>query len=232
MKFTVNIQRRNRRNAPVGQDAYPYASDNFLIVADGLGGSGGFVHKETDPAFYDREKAVKAIRKVDTNHIIILGGAHCNSKFKDIFTGWTYDDKLMWECHHYGGKAEIGTIKKYIDWRDRTGLPMYMGEIGHNSMEWISTFRKLMNDNNIGWTYWTYKHMSKKDGYTLIDEPENWKLIKDFANSPRGSYEQIRNARPDQAIVRQAMKDYLEAIKFKNCRKGKEYIKSLGLESD
>ena len=178
------------------------------------------------------KKAVKAIRKVDTNHIIILGGAHCNSKFKDIFTDWTYDDKLMWECHHYGGKAEIGTIKKYIDWRDRTGLPMYMGEIGHNSMEWISTFRKLMNDNNIGWTYWTYKHMSKKDGYTLIDEPENWKLIKDFANSPRGSYEQIRNARPDQAIVRQAMKDYLEAIKFKNCRKGKEYIKSLGMESD
>ena len=64
MKFTVNIQRRNRRNAPVGQDAYPYASDNFLIVADGLGGSGGFVHKETDPAFYDREKAVKAILSV------------------------------------------------------------------------------------------------------------------------------------------------------------------------
>ena len=64
MEFTVNIQRRNRRNAPVGQDAYPYASDNFLIVADGLGGSGGFVHKETDPAFYDREKAVKAILSV------------------------------------------------------------------------------------------------------------------------------------------------------------------------
>lgn len=176
------------------------------------------------------KKAVKAIRKVDANHIIILGGAHCNGKFENIFTDWKYDDKLMWECHHYGGKPGINPIKKYIAWRDKTGLPMYMGEIGHNSMEWISTFRNLMNENNIGWNYWTYKHMSKKDGYVLISKPKNWDVIRDFANSPRGSYEQIRNARPDQAVVRQAMNDYLEAIKFKNCTIGKEYIKALGLE--
>lgn len=72
--------------------------------------------------------------------------------------------------------------------------------------------------------------MSKKDGYVLISKPKNWDVIRDFANSPRGSYEQIRNARPDQAVVRQAMNDYLEAIKFKNCTIGKEYIKALGLE--
>lgn len=61
MKFTVNIQRRNRRNAPIGQDAPPYAADGLLFVADGLGGSGGFVHKEAAAVFADEDKALKAI---------------------------------------------------------------------------------------------------------------------------------------------------------------------------
>lgn len=64
MKFTVNIQRRNRRNAPVGQDAPPYAADGLLFVADGLGGSGGFIHREADPAFGNMEKAVETIISV------------------------------------------------------------------------------------------------------------------------------------------------------------------------
>ena len=88
MEFTVNIQRRNRRNAPVGQDAYPYASDNFLIVADGLGGSGGFVHKETDPAFYDREKAVKAILSVFPDASADGAGArYAEEAFNDTIEG-------------------------------------------------------------------------------------------------------------------------------------------------
>lgn len=78
------------------------------------------------------KRAVKAIREVDNNHIVLLGGARWNSDFF-MFEDWKFDDKLMYTCHRYGGDATAAAIKDYIDFRDKTGLPMYMGEIGHNT---------------------------------------------------------------------------------------------------
>ena len=34
----------------------------------------------------------------------------------------------------------------------KTGLPMYMGEIGHNSDEWQARFCQVMREANIGYT--------------------------------------------------------------------------------
>jgi len=178
------------------------------------------------------KKVVQAIRKVDKNHIIILGGAHCNSKFEGVFTDWKYDGNLMWQCHHYGGKPVIDPIQKYIDWRDKTGMPMYMGEIGHNSLDWIYFFRNALEQNNIGWTFWTYKYTHPKDGFVSITMPAGWNAIRTFANSPRTTFDEIRTARPDQAAARQALNDYLEAIKFKNCAPNREYLQALGLKND
>ena len=51
MKITVNVQRKNKQGFFIGEDAAPYAADDMVIVADGLGGTGGFVHREMNPAF-------------------------------------------------------------------------------------------------------------------------------------------------------------------------------------
>lgn len=59
--------------------------------------------------------------------------------------------------HRYGGAATKEAIQSFIDFRDKTGLPMYMGEIGHNTDEWMSQFVDVMRDNNIGYTFWPYK---------------------------------------------------------------------------
>jgi aryl-phospho-beta-D-glucosidase BglC (GH1 family) len=102
------------------------------------------------------KRAVKAIRQVDKNHIILLGGARWNSDFF-MFTDWTFDSNIMYTCHRYGGPATAEAIKDYIDFRDKTGLPMYMGEIGHNTNEWQAAFVQVMKDANIGYTFWPYK---------------------------------------------------------------------------
>lgn len=56
-------------------------------------------------------------------------------------------------------------IKDYIDFRDKTNLPMYMGEIGHNTDEWQAQFVKVMKEVNIGYTFWPYK---KIDGSCMM----------------------------------------------------------------
>ncbi len=40
----------------VGEDGYPYASDGIIIVADGLGGRGGYPHTKLNPDALDRDK--------------------------------------------------------------------------------------------------------------------------------------------------------------------------------
>ena len=91
------------------------------------------------------KRAVKAIREVDKNHVILLGGARWNSDFF-MFTDWKFDNNIMYTCHRYGGDATADAIKEYIDHRNKTGLPMYMGEIGHNTTEWQAQFCRVMMD--------------------------------------------------------------------------------------
>ena len=43
------------------------------------------------------KRATKAIREVDLNHIILLGGAQWNGNFEP-FSDWKFDDKIMYTC--------------------------------------------------------------------------------------------------------------------------------------
>lgn len=171
------------------------------------------------------KRVVAAIREVDTNHIILLGAPQWNGNFKP-FKDWTYDDKLMWTCHRYGGDPIRPAIMNFIEFRDSTGLPMYMGEIGHNTDEWQETFCRTMIEANIGYTFWPYKKI-RNSCFSGITPPENWDNVVGFSEAPRSTFSEIRAARPDQEIARKAMLDFIEASRFENCTPQDSYIKSL-----
>ena len=171
------------------------------------------------------KRAVAAIREVDTNHIILLGAPQWNGNFKP-FKDWTYDDKLMWTCHRYGGDPIRPAIMNFIEFRYSTGLPMYMGEIGHNTDEWQETFCRTMIEANIGYTFWPYKKI-RNSCFSGITPPADWDKVVGFSEAPRSTFSEIRAARPDQEIARKAMLDFIEASRFENCTPQDSYIKSL-----
>ena len=166
-----------------------------------------------------------AIREVDNNHIIMLGAPQWNGNFKP-FKDWTYDDKIMWTCHRYGGDPVRPAIMNFIEFRDSTNLPMYMGEIGHNTDEWQETFCRTMQEANIGYTFWPYKKI-RNSCFSGITPPENWDKVMEFSEAPRATFFEIRAARPDQETAKKAMLDFIEACKFENCTPQEGYIKSL-----
>ena len=175
------------------------------------------------------KRAVKAIRTVDRNHVILLGGAHWNSFFF-MFDDWTFDKNIMFTCHRYGGPATKEAIKDYIDFRDKTQLPMYMGEIGHNTDEWQAQFVEVMKQNNIGYTFWPYK---KIDNSCMmgIQRPAEWdSVIVKFSETSRNSYQEWREARPDQQLARRLLMEYAENSRFDRCQPQTDYIQSMGLE--
>lgn len=175
------------------------------------------------------KRAVASIREVDQNHIILLGGGFWNSHFQ-MFKDWTFDDNIMYTCHRYGGDPTAEAIADYINHRDKTGLPMYMGEFGHNTMEWQSSMVQVLKDNNIGYTFWPYKKMGDSCMNGVV-APEGWdEVVRTYSETPRGTYAEFREARPDQAEARKLMLQFLENVKFENCQPQTDYIESMGMK--
>ncbi|HPT32255.1 MAG TPA: glycoside hydrolase family 5 protein [Prolixibacteraceae bacterium] len=174
------------------------------------------------------KKAVAAIREVDKNHIILLGGAQWNSNFR-VFTDSKFDDRIMYTCHRYWCDTLQANIQDFVNFRDSVNLPLYMGETGENNNAWIAAWTRLMIKNNIGYHYWPYKKMGRTSCVVTIPVPANWDSIVAYTEKPRLNFQEIRDARPDQAMVRKAMLDLLENCKFANCTKNEEYIRAMGM---
>ncbi len=177
------------------------------------------------------KQAVKTIREVDSNHIVLLGGTQWNGNFEP-FRDWTYDNNIMYTCHRYGGEPTREAIRSIIDFRDKTGLPMYMGEIGHNTDEWQSRFCQTMREANIGYTFWPYKKMSGSCMMGIV-KPELWdSVVVKFSEADRSGFDAIRRARPDQQLARRLLMQFAENAKTANCKVQTGYIKSMGLKAE
>jgi hypothetical protein len=175
------------------------------------------------------KKAITAIREVDNNHIVMLGGAQWDSNFK-VFTDSKFDSKMMYTCHRYWCDTLQANIKDYVHFRDSVNLPIYMGETGENSDQWVASWTRLMERNNIGWTYWPYKKMSKSSSMKSIEQPENWDKVIAFTQGSRNGFDEIRKARPDQELMKKAMLQLIENCKFSNCKVNEGYVKAMGMK--
>lgn len=175
------------------------------------------------------KECTAAIRKVDKNHIIMLAGAQWNGNFS-IFKDWKFDNNIMYTCHRYWSGTDKKAIQDFLDFRAKTNLPMYMGETGENTDEWVEAFRKTLEENNISWTFWPYKKLVPKSVMTVIPKPKNWDLIVAYTKKDRSDFAKVREARPNQELVKKAMTELLENMKFKNCNKNSGYIKALGMK--
>lgn len=174
-----------------------------------------------------------AIREVDKHHIIILGGAQWNSNFEPL-DDCNFDEQVMYSCHRYGGDPTPEAIGSFISFRDKVNRPMYMGEIGHNTYEWMTEFSETMRANNIGYTYWPYKKMGSSS-WVGFAAPEGWQSVVAFAEGNRQSYKDIREAREaagGSEALQAALDAFVESVRFENCTVDKEYIRALGLNAE
>ncbi|MDH3323052.1 MAG: cellulase family glycosylhydrolase, partial [Flavobacteriaceae bacterium] len=168
-----------------------------------------------------------SIREVDTKHIIFIEG----NSFANDFTGLTptWDDNMAYSFHKYWSHNNQGSIQWVLDLREKTNVPLWMGEAGENSNVWFTDAIKLFEDNNIGWSWWPMKRIETivspfsiifSDGYKNIlkywrgeiakpTEDEAYKAIMELANNTNSAnciYQkdvpdaQIRQVQTDQTI--------------------------------
>ena len=111
---------------------------------------------------------------------------------------------------------------------EKYNVPIWMGESGENTDAWIASFRRLQERNGIGWCFWPYKKMDSPRCVVTFDRPKAWSVIQTYANSPRGSYQSIRAARPAAETARRILLEFVEQGRFKNVRPNREYLGALG----
>src|SRR5438552_3992090 len=172
-------------------------------------------------------KIVAGIREVDRNHNIFLGGAQWDTNFK-VF-GPPFDRKLAYTFHKYWMTVNQDAIQEYLSFRDKYNVPIWMSESGENTDEWIDSFRRLLEAHEIGWCFWPYKKLDATSCIASINPPEDWTAIVGFMEGPRTTFEEVRKHRPPKERVQKALNDYLERIKFGNCRINHGYLKAFGL---
>jgi len=178
------------------------------------------------------KEITSAIRTVDKNHIMFLGGAQWDSNFK-IF-GAPFDSKLVYTFHKYWTKTTTKeVIQDYINFRDKNNVPIYCGETGENTDDWVGGFRKTLEENNIGWHYWPYKKLDNTRGFVTFDVPKDYEKIIAYSEMQRNDFAAIRKVAPiNREELKKALDGFLNNCRFENCRVNKGYVGALGLSTN
>ncbi len=103
----------------------------------------------------------KAIRSVDTKHIIIIEGNSWGNNYKGVFPLW--DKNIVISFHKYWNNNDIKSIQYMLDTRNKYNVPIWIGETGENSNVWFTDAVHLYETNNIGWSWWPLKKIGNNN---------------------------------------------------------------------
>jgi hypothetical protein len=182
------------------------------------------LHPALEPLY---RRIAAAIRAVDPHHILILGGAEWDGDFS-IF-GPPFDGNTIYQLHKYWMGVNQSTLAPFLAYRDKYKVPIWLGESGENTDEWVASFRTLLEKNSIGWAFWPYKKMEAASAPVSVKRPADWDQIVAFAKLPRGDggVKERLPHRPQQATIDAALAELLENIQFAKCRVNAGYIRAL-----
>jgi endoglucanase len=148
-----------------------------------------------------------AIRSVDTKHIIYIEG----NDYANNFTGLTppWDTNMAYSFHKYWNVNDLASIQTYIGMRSTYSVPLWLGESGENSNAWFTDAIRLVENNKIGWSWWTLKKFDTTVGpFSVSSSPDYTTLVKYWNGS---------GAKPSVAIAMNALMGMAEKLKLDNC---------------
>ena len=148
----------------------------------------------------------REIRAIDPDHLIVYEGAHWATNW-DIFTE-VWDENSLLQFHKYWSSPDRASIEQFLETRDRLGLPIYMGEGGENTLEWIYAAFRLYEAHNIGWNFWPWKKVDTRTSPASIVPPPGWDGIVASIDDPDAV---------TPALAADAFTGLLEAMKIENC---------------
>lgn len=116
-----------------------------------------------------------AIRTVDQNHIIFIEGNNWANDFTGLTPPW--DENLVYSFHKYWNTNDVGSIQSYLNLRNTANRPLWLGETGENNNKWFTDCATLVEQNNIGWSWWTLKKVESVSGFFSVKKPAEYEAV-------------------------------------------------------
>ena len=148
-----------------------------------------------------------AVRRHDTNHVLIYEGTHWSTNW-DIFTE-VWDANSMLQCHKYWSPPDRASVQTFVDRGRELALPVYMGETGENNLEWLYTAFQLYDDCGMSWNLWPWKKLDTITSPCSVKAPAGWSALVACA--------QGRSVTPPAAEAWSTLTEFLDALDISRC---------------
>ena len=120
----------------------------------------------------------RAIREVDSKHILFIEGNWFANDFTNLTPPW--DDNLVYSPHKYWSINDQASIQWVLDIREDHNVPLYFGESGENSNRWFRDAIKLFEGNDIGWAWWPMKKVESISGPLSVIKTDGYQRLLDY----------------------------------------------------
>ncbi|NUN70862.1 MAG: cellulase family glycosylhydrolase [Bacteroidetes bacterium] len=148
-----------------------------------------------------------AIRSVDTTHIIFVEGNWFATDFNGMAPAW--DAKMVWSFHKYWNTNDLGSINYLLTLRASTNRPLWLGESGENSNTWFTDAISLLEDNNIGWAWWTWKKFGTINGPFSVPATAEYEGLLQYWKG--------QTSKPGVAYAMKGLMAMAEGLKLDHC---------------
>ncbi|UNK48738.1 cellulase family glycosylhydrolase [Lysobacter sp. S4-A87] len=102
-------------------------------------------------------RTTRAIREIDRRHIVVIEGNCWGNNYRGVLDQGPWDDNLVISFHKYWNGTGRDTIKDQLALRERWNMPLWLGETGENSNDWLTRTMATVESEGIGWAVWPMK---------------------------------------------------------------------------
>jgi endoglucanase len=125
------------------------------------------------------------IRAVDTNHLIFAEGNYYGSDFYDMLERW--DSNLVFSNHYYDQGQDEANPNPNLALIKGQGtnleIPLFLGEFGENTQNWVVKSRIDYETTNIGWAFWAWKRQATPRAVYSFYTSTKWDAITNYINN-------------------------------------------------
>jgi hypothetical protein len=178
----------------------------------------GYLNPQLEPFYRD---IVTAIRRVDRNHVVLLGGGQWDTNFA-VF-GRPFDNNALYTFHKFWANPTRDAVQSYVNFSNLWNVPVIIGETGEYNDAWNAKFRQLQERFGMGWIFWPYKNLASPLAVVTIEKPAGWDKIAEAGSAEHPVL-------PPRAEAQAILDAYLEAARFRNVHVNGSYLQSLGLK--
>jgi len=158
-----------------------------------------------------------AIRTVDNNHIVFIEGNNYANNFTGLTPPW--DGNLVYSFHKYWNNTDQSSISWVLSIRDNYNVPLWLGETGENSNQWLQETINLMETNKIGWATWPLKKIDDIAGPISVPLTTQYQTMLNYWNG--------QGAKPTENFAYAALSTQFGSFKYESCRIQKDYVDAL-----